>query len=157
MIFIQNVVKTVHSYQWTHTHREATYNEWPNCCGLPEGSLPHHQRHVGGEALVLQSRVGPPQTQQDVRRELLQHTRLPIASRQTDTGQGSVWRRLSPGMLRRAVWWILTDVSEILPPSSGRWHSIPEDSHLHTRRRENLNSHIVRYLWLTTPSKPNWL
>jgi hypothetical protein len=26
------------------------------------------------------------------------------------------------------------------------WHYIPEDSHLHTYRRENLNSHIVSIL-----------
>jgi hypothetical protein len=77
---------------------------------------------------------------------------------------------LSSGMLRRVVWWKFTDISEVLSASIFRAISIiralialqmeavstsetsvnfyqttrrniPEDSHLHTRRCENLKSH----------------
>jgi hypothetical protein len=63
-------------------------------------------------------------------------------------------------MLRRAVWYKFTDVSELLNASSimtmmeavstsetsvnfypTTRRKIPEDSQLHTRRRENLKSH----------------
>jgi hypothetical protein len=65
-------------------------------------------------------------------------------------------------MLRRVFWWKLTDISEILATvimeaaSSSKtsvnfYHqttlrNIPEDSHLHTRRRENLKSHLYNTL-----------
>jgi hypothetical protein len=64
-------------------------------------------------------------------------------------------------MLRRVVWWKFTDFSEVLTVSiraltmdaastfetsvnfyQTTWRNIPEDSHLHTRRRENLKSHL---------------
>jgi hypothetical protein len=50
-------------------------------------------------------------------------------------------------MLRRAVWQILTDVSEELTASIIRAMmeaercNIPKDSHLHTHRRDNLKYH----------------
>jgi hypothetical protein len=64
-------------------------------------------------------------------------------------------------MLRRVVWWKLTDVEEVLIASIIRammmeavgisetsvnfyestWRNIPEDSHIHIRHRENLKSH----------------
>jgi hypothetical protein len=57
-------------------------------------------------------------------------------------------------MLHRVVWYILTDVSEELIASSETsvntyqttWCNIPEDSHLHTRGRENLKSHLEETL-----------
>jgi replication fork clamp-binding protein CrfC len=61
------------------------------------------------------------------------------------------------------VWWKFSDVTEVLAPSNIRAlmmesastsktsvkfyqttrHTIPEDSHLHARRRENLKSHQI--------------
>jgi hypothetical protein len=75
-------------------------------------------------------------------------------------------------LLRREVWWKFTDVSEVLAVSIIRalialmmeaastsetsvdfFHTTrrndPEDSHLHTRRRENLKYHFLK-----TDSKP---
>jgi hypothetical protein len=60
-------------------------------------------------------------------------------------------------MLRGIIWQILTDVSELLTASIIRaiafetsvniyritQRNIPEDSHLYTRRRENLKSYTV--------------
>jgi hypothetical protein len=46
----------------------------------PGGTLPDNHGHTGGEVLVLEPGVHPPQPQQDVRRELLQHTQLAVAS-----------------------------------------------------------------------------
>jgi hypothetical protein len=67
-------------------------------------------------------------------------------------------------MLRRVIWHILTDVSEVLTASNIKAmmeavstsetsvniyqttrRIIPEDKHLHTRRRENLKSHQKIY------------
>jgi hypothetical protein len=55
-------------------------------------------------------------------------------------------------MLCRVVWYTFTDVSEVLTACTIRamplvnvyqntGNNIPEDSHLHTRRRQNLKSH----------------
>jgi hypothetical protein len=74
-------------------------------------------------------------------------------------------REMSSGMLRSVVWQKFIDVSEVLAASIIRAKTlmmetartsetsvnvyqttrcnIPEDSHLHTRRRENLKSHQV--------------
>jgi hypothetical protein len=48
------------------------------------------------------------------------------------------WKWLSSGMLRRGVWWKLTDVPEVLAASIIR--VIAEESHVHNRLRENLKS-----------------
>jgi hypothetical protein len=65
-------------------------------------------------------------------------------------------------MLRRVIWYKFTDVSEVLAASiiialmkeaegisetlvnvyQTTWCNIPEDSHLHTRRRRNLKSQL---------------
>jgi hypothetical protein len=52
-------------------------------------------------------------------------------------------------MLRRVVWYELTDVSKVLTASKTKVNfyettrrNIPEDSHLHTRRRKNLEFHL---------------
>jgi hypothetical protein len=75
-------------------------------------------------------------------------------------------------MLRRVVWYKFTDVSVVLAASIIRAmialimeavstsetsvnfyhttrHNNPEDSHLHTRRRENLKSYIILNLYQT--------
>jgi hypothetical protein len=72
-------------------------------------------------------------------------------------------RWLSSGLLRRAIWLTFTDVSEVLAASIIRalmmeaastseksvnfnqttLRNNPEDSHLHTRRRENLKFHRI--------------
>jgi hypothetical protein len=82
------------------------------------------------------------------------------------------WRWLTAGSLRRVVWQNFTDVSEVLAASiiretmthrSDDGGSIisetfvnfyqttrrydPEDSHLHTRRRENLKPHNIEGVW----------
>jgi hypothetical protein len=69
-------------------------------------------------------------------------------------------------MLRRVVWYKFTDVSEVLIASiiiammieaastsemllnlyQTTRRNVPQDDHLHTRRRENLNSHIYTVL-----------
>jgi hypothetical protein len=61
-------------------------------------------------------------------------------------------------MLRRVVWWIVPDVSEEFTDPIIRmmvtlftniyqtaWRNFPEDSRLHTGRRENLKSHINNF------------
>jgi hypothetical protein len=67
-------------------------------------------------------------------------------------------------MLRHAVWYTFTDVSDVLTapithyPAEVNtsetsvnfyhitWRNIPEDSHLHTRRREKVKSHQNRVI-----------
>jgi hypothetical protein len=45
-------------------------------------------------------------------------------------------------MLQRDVWWKITDVSEVLAASIIR-AAHPIGSHLHSRRCDNLKSHLV--------------
>jgi hypothetical protein len=46
-------------------------------------------------------------------------------------------------MLHRVVWSKFTDVSEVLAASIIR--AMTEDSHIHTRRRENLKSYTLSF------------
>jgi hypothetical protein len=86
-------------------------------------------------------------------------------------------RWLSSGMLRRVVWQKFSEVSDVLPASTIRVialmmeavstsitsvnfyetvrRNIPEDSHLHTRRRENLKSHLVLFRYAPKPLVDN--
>jgi hypothetical protein len=82
-----------------------------------------------------------------------------LNERQTDlcwTSHKEAGRWLSSGMLRLVVWQKFNGISEVLSrPDDGDskhlWnvckllpdtgHKIPEDSNLHTRRRENIKTH----------------
>jgi hypothetical protein len=51
------------------------------------------------------------------------------------------WRRLSSGMLQRVVWWILTDVSEVLTASTIRamCHHADYGGSKHSETSVNIN------------------
>jgi hypothetical protein len=69
--------------------------------------------------------------------------RIALSAIQTEWNQHNIWRMVSSGLLR-CVAFVRTDVSEVLTRATR--HNNPEDTILHSHRRENLKSYSIIYL-----------
>jgi hypothetical protein len=142
---------------WTRKGRQAVVRY----CNVPFQHFHYRNEKSDGnpqdKSLDRYSNLGPPENEH----------RDPRCVFRSRTYSSTSWRWLSSGMLHRVVWYWPAFQRCLLLPSSERWElvalmanavstletsvniyqstwrSIPEDSHLHTRRREDLKSHLA--------------